>query len=174
MLVARLIGKALPVVVNCWDVLLYLSRLRSKIQWLFLPPKRNISRREVVVLNCYRWSKHVLTMVWNSMELLSYVTMKVPSRLPAIQFNILEPSILISDIIFLETMWARGYHDWWSEHRWSIGGYIYQAFGWISVLQIEEWAKCHWLLKCGLRASTCVYAYAFVFVFVSFIYFLPT
>jgi hypothetical protein len=51
--VVRLIGKALPVVVYCLDVLLYLGHLRSKIQRLFLPPKRNISRREVVVLNCY-------------------------------------------------------------------------------------------------------------------------
>jgi hypothetical protein len=51
--VARLIGKALSMVVNCLDVLLYIGRLRSKVQWLFLPPKRNISRREVVVLNCY-------------------------------------------------------------------------------------------------------------------------
>jgi hypothetical protein len=53
MLVARLIEKSILVVVNYLDVLLYLGRLRSKIQWLFLPPKRNISRREVVVLNCY-------------------------------------------------------------------------------------------------------------------------
>jgi hypothetical protein len=39
--------------VGCLDVLLYLGRLKSKIQWLFLPPKRNTSRWEVVVLNCY-------------------------------------------------------------------------------------------------------------------------
>jgi hypothetical protein len=51
--VARLIGTELPEVVNCLDVHLFLSRLRSKIQWLFLPPKRNIFRQEVVVLNCY-------------------------------------------------------------------------------------------------------------------------
>jgi hypothetical protein len=29
------------------------SSKKQKIQWLFLPTKRNISRREVVVLNCY-------------------------------------------------------------------------------------------------------------------------
>jgi hypothetical protein len=51
--VARLIGRALPEVVNCLDVHLFLGRLRSKIHWLFLPPKRNISLREVVVLNCH-------------------------------------------------------------------------------------------------------------------------
>jgi hypothetical protein len=28
---------------GCLDVLLYLGRLKSKIQWLFLPPKRNTS-----------------------------------------------------------------------------------------------------------------------------------
>jgi hypothetical protein len=39
-----------------------------------------------------------------SMKFLSYVTMKVPSRLPTIRFNILEPNILISSIIFLEIM----------------------------------------------------------------------
>jgi hypothetical protein len=53
MSVARLIGRALPEVVNSLDVQLFLGRLRSKIQWLFLPPKQNIFRREVVVLNCY-------------------------------------------------------------------------------------------------------------------------
>jgi hypothetical protein len=51
--VARLIGRALPEVVNCFGGHLFLGHLRSKIQWLFLLPKRNISRQEVVVLNCY-------------------------------------------------------------------------------------------------------------------------
>jgi hypothetical protein len=37
-------------------------------------------------------------------EILFFVTMKVPSRLPTIWFNILEPSILILGIIFLEIM----------------------------------------------------------------------
>jgi hypothetical protein len=45
--------KSTPEVVNCLDIHLFLGRLRSKIQWLFVPSKRNISRREVVVLNCY-------------------------------------------------------------------------------------------------------------------------
>jgi hypothetical protein len=37
-------------------------------------------------------------------KFLSYVTMKVLSRLQTIRFNILEPSILTSDTIFLEIM----------------------------------------------------------------------
>jgi hypothetical protein len=37
-------------------------------------------------------------------EIPFFVTMKVPSRLPTIWFNILEPSILILGIIFLEIM----------------------------------------------------------------------
>jgi hypothetical protein len=53
MLVARLIGRAPPEVVNFLGGHLFLGHLRSKIQWLFLPPKRNISRWEVVVHNCY-------------------------------------------------------------------------------------------------------------------------
>jgi hypothetical protein len=40
-------------VFNFLDVLLYLCHQRSKIMWLFLPLKRNISRREVVMLNYY-------------------------------------------------------------------------------------------------------------------------
>jgi hypothetical protein len=51
--VTRLIGRAPPEVVNYLGDHLFLGHLRSKIQWLFLPPKRNISRREVVVLNFY-------------------------------------------------------------------------------------------------------------------------
>jgi hypothetical protein len=51
--VARLIGRALPEVANCLDGHLFLGHLRSKIKWLFQPPKRNISRRGVVVLNYY-------------------------------------------------------------------------------------------------------------------------
>ena len=39
---ARLIGKALPVDVNFLEDLLYLGHQRSKITWLFQPPKRNI------------------------------------------------------------------------------------------------------------------------------------
>ena len=50
---ARLIGKELPVVVNFLEDLLYLGHQRSKIPWLFQPTKRNISRPEVVVHNCY-------------------------------------------------------------------------------------------------------------------------
>jgi hypothetical protein len=42
--------------------------------------------------------------VQHSKTLLSYVIMKVPSRLPTIQFNILKQNILISGIIFLEIM----------------------------------------------------------------------
>jgi hypothetical protein len=53
MLVARLIGRALQEGVNYLGGHLFLGHLRSKIQWLFLPPKRNISQWEVVVLNCY-------------------------------------------------------------------------------------------------------------------------
>ena len=30
-----------------------------------------------------------------------------------------------------------------------------QTFGWKSVLQVEKWAKCHWLHKCGLKSSAC-------------------
>jgi hypothetical protein len=45
--------KVVLVVVNFLDVHLYLGHQRSKILWLFLPPRRNISRREVVVLSCY-------------------------------------------------------------------------------------------------------------------------
>ena len=29
------------------------------------------------------------------------------------------------------------------------------AFEWKIILQIEKWAKCHLLLKCGLKTSTC-------------------
>jgi hypothetical protein len=45
--------KVLPVVANFLDVLLYLGHQRSKILWLFLLRRRNISRWEVVVLNWY-------------------------------------------------------------------------------------------------------------------------
>jgi hypothetical protein len=45
--------KSTPEVVNFLGGHLFLGHLRSKIQWLFLLLKRNISRREVVVLNCY-------------------------------------------------------------------------------------------------------------------------
>jgi hypothetical protein len=51
--VERLIEEVIPVVVNFLDVLLYLGHQRSKILWFFLPPRWNISRREVVVLNYY-------------------------------------------------------------------------------------------------------------------------
>jgi hypothetical protein len=51
--VARLIGRALPEVVNCLDGHLFLGHPRSKIQWLFQPPKRNISRQGVVTLLDY-------------------------------------------------------------------------------------------------------------------------
>jgi hypothetical protein len=51
--VERLIEEVIPVVVNFLDVLLYLGHQRIKILWFFLPPRRNISRREVVVLNYY-------------------------------------------------------------------------------------------------------------------------
>jgi hypothetical protein len=51
--VARLIEKVLLMVDNFLDVLEYLGHQRSKILWLFLLPRQNISRREVVVLNCY-------------------------------------------------------------------------------------------------------------------------
>ena len=50
---AKLIGKALSVVVNFLRDLLYLGLQRSKIPWLFQPPKRNIFRPEVVVHNYY-------------------------------------------------------------------------------------------------------------------------
>ena len=50
---ARLIGKALPVVVNFLEGLLFLGLQRSKIPWLFQPPKRNIFRPKVVVHNYY-------------------------------------------------------------------------------------------------------------------------
>ena len=40
-------------VVNFLEDLLYHGHQRSKIPWLFQPPKRNISRPEVVMLNCY-------------------------------------------------------------------------------------------------------------------------
>ena len=49
----RLIGKTPPVVVNFLEDLLYHGHQRSKIPWLFQPPKRNISQPEVVVHNCY-------------------------------------------------------------------------------------------------------------------------
>jgi len=50
---ARLIGKALPVVVNFLEGLLFLGLQRRKIPWLFQSLKRNIFRPEVVVHNCY-------------------------------------------------------------------------------------------------------------------------
>jgi len=53
MLGARLIGKALPVIVNFLKGLLFLGLQRSKIMWLFQPPKRNIFWPEVVVHNYY-------------------------------------------------------------------------------------------------------------------------
>ena len=50
---ARLIGRALPVVVNFLKGLLFLGPQRSKTLWLFQPPKRNIFQSEVVVHNYY-------------------------------------------------------------------------------------------------------------------------
>ena len=50
---AKLIERALPVVVNFLEELLFVELQRNKIRLLFLPPKRNISRPEVVVYNYY-------------------------------------------------------------------------------------------------------------------------
>ena len=50
---AKLIERALPVVVNFLEDLLFLGLQGNKIRLLFLPPKRNISQPEVVVHNCY-------------------------------------------------------------------------------------------------------------------------
>ena len=48
---AKLIEKALPVVVNFLEGLLFLGLQRNKIRLLSQPPKRNIFQLEVVVLN---------------------------------------------------------------------------------------------------------------------------
>ena len=50
---AKLIEKALPVVVNFLEGLLFLGLQRNKIRLLSQPPKRNIFQPEVVVLNYY-------------------------------------------------------------------------------------------------------------------------
>jgi hypothetical protein len=58
--------------------------------------------------SCYAqllWMKQTLLDYGvNSRKFLFFVTMKVPSRLPTIRFNTLEPSILIFGTIFLEIM----------------------------------------------------------------------
>ena len=50
---AKLIEKAPPVVVNFLVDLLFHGLLRNKIRLLYLPPRRNIYRPEIVVLNYY-------------------------------------------------------------------------------------------------------------------------
>jgi hypothetical protein len=51
--VAKLIGKAPPVVVNFLGGLLFHGLLKSKIPLLSLPPRQNIYRLVIVVLNYY-------------------------------------------------------------------------------------------------------------------------
>jgi hypothetical protein len=53
MRVAKLIGRAPPVAVNFLGGLLFHGLLRSKIPLLSLPPRRNIYRAVIVVLNYY-------------------------------------------------------------------------------------------------------------------------
>jgi hypothetical protein len=50
---AKLIGRAPPVVVNFLGGLLFHGLLKSKIPLLSLPPRRNIYRPVIVVLNYY-------------------------------------------------------------------------------------------------------------------------
>jgi hypothetical protein len=50
---AKLIEKAPPVVVNFLVDILFHGLLKSKIPLLSLPPRRNIYRPEIVVLNYY-------------------------------------------------------------------------------------------------------------------------
>jgi hypothetical protein len=53
MRVAKLIGRAPPVVVNFLGGLLFHGLLRSKTPLLSLPPRQNIYRSVIVVLNYY-------------------------------------------------------------------------------------------------------------------------
>jgi hypothetical protein len=53
MWVAKLIGRAPPVVVNFLGGLLFHGLLRSKISLLSLPPRQNIYRPIIVVLKYY-------------------------------------------------------------------------------------------------------------------------
>jgi hypothetical protein len=50
---AKLIEKAPPIVVNFLVDLLFHDLLKNKIRLLSLPPRRNIYRPEIVVLNYY-------------------------------------------------------------------------------------------------------------------------
>ena len=45
---------------------------------------------------------------------------------------------------------------WFIENIWWLANLfvLNLAFGWKNFLQIEKWAKCHLLLKCGLKTST--------------------
>jgi hypothetical protein len=85
---------------------------RSLVSWT--SKKQNSMALSTAKAEYISTGSYCAQLLWMKQTLLDYgekyneipffVTMKVPSRLPTIRFNILEPSILILGIIFLEIM----------------------------------------------------------------------
>jgi hypothetical protein len=133
--------------VNCWEGHLCLGHQRSKIVLHFQPPKPNTYLSGVVVHKFFGWRPPWMILESSSNKCHCYVTIRVLSSSPTIQFNMQEQSILMSATILLEIINKRGHFNWEYGHRRSTCRYIHQATWWEEILQAKKWIEYIGFLK---------------------------